>query len=275
MNWYYADNGQQAGPVDETQFQALIQSGRITPETLVWREGMANWLPLREVNPPGALASSPLTEAAPLDPNQPAAAATAPVPVGQVTCVECRSIFPKEQCIQYGTTWVCATCKPIFVQRLQEGASRMGGYEGAFDYGGFWIRVGAKLIDSIIMGVLVMIPVALIFFLAWGTQGPGSQPPDSAFLAMQILFQLGSILIVVAYNTFFIAKYAATPGKMVCGLKVVMADGSRVSGWRAFGRAWADQLSAMICYIGYIIVAFDEEKRALHDHICNTRVVRK
>jgi hypothetical protein len=31
----------------------------------------------------------------------------------------------------------------------------------------------------------------------------------------------------------------------------------------------------MTCFIGYIIAAFDNEKRALHDHICTTRVVYK
>lgn len=276
MNWYYADNGQQAGPVDENQLRALIQSGRITAETLVWREGMSNWQPLREADPaslsaPGS--APPPSSGAPAPVSQPMA-----VPSGHVTCVECRQVFPKEQCIQYGTTWVCATCKPVFVQRLQEGAASAGGYAGAFDYGGFWIRVGAKLIDSIIVGLVVMVPMVILMFTVMGgsfNPGAGNQPSNGAMLALQALFQVGSVLVVVAYNTFFIAKYAATPGKMVCGLKVVMSDGSPVSGWRAFGRAWADQLSAIICYIGYIIVAFDEEKRALHDHICNTRVIRK
>ena len=47
MNWFYADGGKQQGPIDEAQLVALIQSGKITQETLVWREGMADWLPLR------------------------------------------------------------------------------------------------------------------------------------------------------------------------------------------------------------------------------------
>ena len=44
---------------------------------------------------------------------------------------------------------------------------------------------------------------------------------------------------------------------------------------RAFGRAWAEQLSGLVCYIGYIIAAFDAEKRAMHDHMCNSRVIYK
>ncbi len=61
MNWYYAAGGQQQGPIDDAQLDALIQSGTVTPDTLVWREGMANWLPLRQARPSAesATGSSP------------------------------------------------------------------------------------------------------------------------------------------------------------------------------------------------------------------------
>jgi len=82
-------------------------------------------------------------------------------------------------------------------------------------------------------------------------------------------------MIGVTYATFFIGKYAATPGKMACKLKVVTSDGGQVSYARAFGRYFAEFLSAIIFFIGYIMAAFDEEKRALHDRICDTRVIKK
>ena len=43
MQWYYAEGGKQVGPVSEADFQNLINSGQITPHTLVWHAGMANW----------------------------------------------------------------------------------------------------------------------------------------------------------------------------------------------------------------------------------------
>ncbi len=79
----------------------------------------------------------------------------------------------------------------------------------------------------------------------------------------------------MAYQIFFLGKYGATPGKMACSIKVVTADGGRIGYGRATGRFFSELLSGIICYIGYIIVAFDGQKRALHDHICNTRVVYK
>ena len=76
------------------------------------------------------------------------------------------------------------------------------------------------------------------------------------------------------YEAFFVNKMGATPGKMALGLKVVRPDGRPVDLGRAFGRYFAKMLSGLILFIGYIIAGFDSEKRALHDMICDTRVVR-
>jgi uncharacterized RDD family membrane protein YckC len=53
----------------------------------------------------------------------------------------------------------------------------------------------------------------------------------------------------------------------------VDAGGGKIGYGRAFGRSCAEILSQLICAIGYIIAAFDDQKRALHDHMCNTRVI--
>ena len=63
MEWYYAEAGQQRGPVSEPEFQDLIRSGKITGETLVWRDGMANWQRYRDVLAPSG-AAPPATAAA-------------------------------------------------------------------------------------------------------------------------------------------------------------------------------------------------------------------
>jgi uncharacterized RDD family membrane protein YckC len=82
-----------------------------------------------------------------------------------------------------------------------------------------------------------------------------------------------SILIGLAYEVYFLTSKGATPGKMACGLKVVTAEGGPITTPRAVGRHFAQILSAIILFIGYIMAAFDEQKRALHDRICDTRVI--
>ncbi len=58
-SWFFASQGQQQGPVSEAQLRDLIATGKVTPETLVWTEGMANWQKAGDV--PGLLvAGGPL-----------------------------------------------------------------------------------------------------------------------------------------------------------------------------------------------------------------------
>ena len=97
-------------------------------------------------------------------------------------------------------------------------------------------------------------------------------PPRPTVL-VQVLFQIVYFVVYGAYSIFFIGKYGATPGKMACKIKVVDATGAQIGYGRATGRFFAEILSGLICYIGYIMVAFDDQKRALHDRICNTRVI--
>src|SRR5689334_20011570 len=111
MNWYYVDAaGQQAGPVDDAGLDALAASGKITPETFVWQEGMANWQAYREVRPSGLRIAG-----------APAAAQAAGGGVGVATgveeavCAECGGVFPANDTIRVGNARVCAKCKPIFV----------------------------------------------------------------------------------------------------------------------------------------------------------------
>jgi uncharacterized RDD family membrane protein YckC len=83
------------------------------------------------------------------------------------------------------------------------------------------------------------------------------------------------MLIAFAYETIFIWKYGATLGKMAVKIQVVTSEGGTLSYGRSVGRYFAKWVSNLTCLIGYIMAAFDEEKRALHDRICNTRVVMK
>jgi len=61
---------------------------------------------------------------------------------------------------------------------------------------------------------------------------------------------------------------------MVLGLKVVRPNGAPVNLGRAVGRYFAKWLSSMTLGIGYIIAGFDAEKRAMHDMIVDTRVIK-
>ena len=96
-----------------------------------------------------------------------------------------------------------------------------------------------------------------------------------AMIGTVLMLVLAMLVLQVIYTTFFVGKFGGTPGKLALGLRIIRADGSRVSYGRAFGRFFAEILSGLILDIGYIMAAFDDEKRSLHDRICDTRVVFK
>ena len=72
-----------------------------------------------------------------------------------------------------------------------------------------------------------------------------------------------------------LVKYGATPGKMALKLKIIRAEGDPVGYALAAGRYLAFLLSSFTVGIGFLMAAFDEEKRTLHDRVCDTRVVRE
>ncbi len=130
--------------------------------------------------------------------------------------------------------------------------------------------MGAKFIDGLILGIVVFLIIMAgnILALSVGT------PETNKFIVVQIILVIIQYGMAAAFVTWFLGKYGATPGKMACELKVVTADNENVSYSRAFGRHFAEYLSGIVLGIGYLMSAFDEEKRSLHDRICNTRVVR-
>ncbi len=185
----------------------------------------------------------------------------------QVACTMCNRIVPPEDAIEYQGTYVCADCKPEFVQRLKEGMSLPG-----MVYAGFWIRFVAVLVDGLIQMIflcgIAAGSAAIIFPLAGG-----ADLAVEGQIVWQVVYTLGTYVIQCAYQTFFLGRYGATPGKMIFRLKVVRPDGSKITYWRSFGRYWATVVNGFTCLIGYVIAAFDDEKRTLHDHICSTRVI--
>ncbi len=256
MNWYYVEAGQQAGPVDDAQLAELVRSGRVQAETLVWNETMASWQPYGQT--PAAGAATPAT-----------ATTTAGSPLGgeQAVCAECGGLFNLADTIPYGTIRVCANCKPVFMQKLAEGA-RLN--TGQLVLAGFWTRFAAVFLDGLL---LYAVNFVLGLVAGVGFAAASSGTPSTGMIATQLSLALVQLLIGMTYEAVMIGKYGATLGKMACKIKVVTPDGGKVSYGRAFGRYFAKMLSGLICSIGYLMAAFDEEKRALHDRICNTRVV--
>jgi len=149
----------------------------------------------------------------------------------------------------------------------------MPGVAYGLDYAGFWMRFLAKLIDGLIIGVVIGIPLGF-FLIPRLTSGSPAQLQSVLTHFMTAPFQLVEAAVGLLFNGFFLGRFGATPGKMALGLKVVTPEGLPISYGRAFGRSAAEIISRLICFIGYLLAAFDAQKRTLHDHMATTRVIR-
>lgn len=111
---------------------------------------------------------------------------------------------------------------------------------------GFWIRLAASFLDLMIVGA------------ACGVLGLGGGTP----------------LVFAAYCVVLWALKGTTIGGIVCGLKVVRLDDRPVDWAVALVRALGGFLSLAVAGLGFIWVAFDDQKQSWHDKIAGTTVVR-
>lgn len=257
MDWYYAEDQEKRGPFNDQAFKRLVEDGTISPDTFVWNNTMKDWQKFSTTDYPGESAGQNRNRQ-----------------TNTLTCTECGQSFSEDELVSYNESLVCASCKPAFLQKIREGVST----GGAMTFAGFWIRLGAKAIDWIIVTLViyaVMIPFDMLFMPELDMAAAPNPEDMKAFVIPSIMMSVFQFGIYIFYTTWFVGKYAATPGKMVCGLKIVTAENQRVSYLRAFARYFAEMLSSIILFIGYIMAAFSSEKKALHDRICSTRVIKR
>jgi uncharacterized RDD family membrane protein YckC len=264
MKWYYADGTAQAGPVTEPEIESLFQSGKIQPSTLVWHEGMGSWLAFGQVKPALVEAvqhKSALTEKRPL-----LAPDLAPK---EVVCSQCNQIFARGELILIRESWVCANCKPAFVQKLKEGS--IAGPR--LEYASFGIRLVAKLLDNFIFNTAIALIAAAAASLLFSSAENFREELAVRGVAFFGIV-LGAVLLVTPIKIWCLARKGGTPGKRLCKLRVISASGENIGWGQATGRVFAEWITQLTFTIGYIIAAFDTEKRTVHDHIAGTRVVK-
>ena len=121
----------------------------------------------------------------------------------------------------------------------------------------------AYIVDSLI----IFAAFAIIF-----------QPSFRDYWVSDVIFHTNDIwqyLMALLYDTILVGIWATTGGKRLCNLYILRVDGSRVGIGRALARHLASYLSLIILGIGFLMIAFREDKRGLHDLICDTVVVSR
>jgi uncharacterized RDD family membrane protein YckC len=291
--WYYTDaERQQQGPLSTDELKQYFHREIVNPDTLVWRDGMLHWRALSELAEqlnllPAAAAPAeppPSTKAGPpaLAPLPPVAEPE-PAPTIAPAPTSGRAVFnlgsePSELPPQ-----VLAEAHQRAVQALDnldsgnpyrpsQAALRSrapAARNQDIVYAGFWKRAAAAIADSMVIGLIGRFGGEALGTLLGDLFGGGE-------LAVALMIASVTLLLQACYYAFFHASFnAATPGKMLIGIKVVRSDGENISFLRAVARYFATIPSGLLLGIGYLMAGFTARKQALHDMICDTVVVDK
>jgi uncharacterized RDD family membrane protein YckC len=154
-------------------------------------------------------------------------------------------------------------------------------YGAQTTYAGFWIRLAARLIDGVILGI----PFALLFgviavaagVFAGNTNSTNQNTSGAAaavFGGFFILLYLCFLVITLGYWIYFWGTSGATLGMRLLRLRVIDANTGATIGYaRAVVRLLMTVVNSWACYIGWIWVAFDPRKQGWHDKVANSVVI--
>ncbi|KDN27998.1 hypothetical protein VFDL14_03000 [Vibrio fortis] len=139
-----------------------------------------------------------------------------------------------------------------------------------------WSRLGAAIIDSLILSV-VMLPLA---YFTGGLDGLAQTPPVEAPLEYQAIMAILGFGLYCAINWKSLSQTGQTIGKKILKIKVVYIDDTQASVQDLVFKRYA-----LMVFVGYIpwvggvisiiniLMIFGKQKRPLHDRIANTKVV--
>lgn len=136
------------------------------------------------------------------------------------------------------------------------------------EYVGFWPRVGASIIDAII--VMVITSPVLVAIYGWGY----FTDIDKPFIAGPADLLISWVLPAIGVILFWLYK-RATPGKMAVSAQVVDArTGNTLTVGQSIGRYLAYFVAMLPLFLGIVWVAFDPRKQGWHDKLAGTVVIR-
>jgi uncharacterized RDD family membrane protein YckC len=137
-------------------------------------------------------------------------------------------------------------------------------------------RAIAMLVDWMIVSLLYS---GFLVVGAWGAS-LGARAADARFLSTDLVDALSGSFALLwiglswVYITWFTRHGGQSPGKMLCGIRIVSMDGREPSWGQAVLRPAGYLLSWLPLGLGFVLAAFPPSKRALHDRLTDTRVIR-
>lgn len=138
-------------------------------------------------------------------------------------------------------------------------------------YAGFFSRLAAFLLDSVVISIGLFITKIPVWFAKFSL---GDIALFNPILFQFNIFDIFYYLLTVAYFVLMTYFCGATIGKYLMKLKVVSTEGERMSFMSVLIRESVGRyLCTLIMYVGYIMTGLDSHKQGLHDKIADTYVI--
>jgi uncharacterized RDD family membrane protein YckC len=193
-----------------------------------------------------------------------------------LACAQCGKTFGQSDLVPIAGNWVCGACKPAFLSRVVAGGPAAA---SSLLYAGVGIRFGARFID----GLVFMVPFAVVAFLLLPSLLRTAAAAGGKASMFNGTFVLVALVFSLFYEVLMLRYWGATLGKMACGLKVVRSDGSSLGWGVSFSRYFMyNVVISAVPFVNWILLittaimaGTDEQKRGLHDRVCDTRVIYK
>ncbi|MCA1667949.1 MAG: RDD family protein, partial [Thermomicrobia bacterium] len=154
----------------------------------------------------------------------------------------------------------------------------------AYPYAGFWSRFGAVLLDGLIVGAIIAIPVILGIVLITNSVTTDTfdntvSVTNSGTLAIGIVVIIIGWILALLYEPLMTGRNGIhngqTLGRQAAGIRITNLQGGPITKGQAWGRhLFRVFFSGLIFSLGYLWMLWDAHKQCWHDKIANTLVLR-
>jgi uncharacterized RDD family membrane protein YckC len=180
-------------------------------------------------------------------------------------CARCAEAFCPDCIVEIGGLPYCLDCKTESMRDLRSGVPFR-----ELDMASVGRRLAALLID----GLIVMIPF-VVLIVVWIFSIGALDVSEESLLSSVIpmLLSLSLWVVFLVYEGLMLAASGQTVGKRALNIKVVTAEGNALTPGQAWGRAASRVIIGFFCWPIDYLVAFGQERTAIHDMMAKTRVV--
>ena len=168
----------------------------------------------------------------------------------------------------------CDKCGMVLQRARLDTSTPAPAGSATVEYAGFWKRLLAAAVDYFICSTAELMLVGILFVA--NVIRPHSETFNAVYT---VTFIVVAIVMTALYLLYWplmeSSRHQGTLGKTALGIVVTDINGNRISFARALGRNLGRIVSAIIYYVGFIMIAFTSKKQGLHDIMADCLVVVK